>query len=129
MRRSFVRALVLLAAVSAVAVAALTAGNNVPASRAGRHTAVIDANALKPAACAALNLTGITVGSGTFNGGAGPSLLLGSPVTDNIRGQNNNDCILGGGANDTLRGNGGTDVCIGGPGADTFHGSCETQVQ
>ena len=106
-----------------------TASTVVPASRAGRDLQSIDANALKPAACAAIALNGIRTGSGTFNDNGQPHLVLGSAGTDTIRGQGGSDCILGGAGNDSLRGDGGIDVCIGGPGTDTFNASCETQIQ
>lgn len=107
----------------------LTASTVVPTSKAGRDTRAVTANALKPSACSALVLTGIRVGSGTFNDTAASNLVLGSSGVDTIRGMNGNDCILGGGGNDSLRGDGGTDVCVGGPGTDSFHASCETQIQ
>ena len=108
---------------------ALTATNVVPTSRAGRSTASITANALKPAACSAISLKGITVGSGTFDDTGNSNLVLGSSGVDTIRGLGGNDCILGGGGDDSLNGGGGTDVCIGGPGTDTFTATCETQIQ
>ena len=107
----------------------LTASTVVPGSKAGRDTDSVTANRLKPSACAALALAGITAGSGTFNDSAASNLVLGSTSVDTIRGMNGNDCILGGAGNDSLRGDGGTDVCIGGTGTDTFHASCETQIQ
>ena len=101
----------------------------VPASKAGRDTDSITANKLKPTACSALTLAGITTGSGTFSDTAASNLVLGSAVVDTIRGQGGNDCILGGGGNDSLRGDSGTDVCIGGAGTDTFDTTCETRIQ
>ena len=121
--------LALALAAAAVFVVALTAANTIPATNAGRSTRAITPNDLKPAACAALNLTAKLAGSGTINGGAASELILGSAGVDTIRGNGGNDCILGGGGNDSLRGDAGTDVCIGGPGADTFNVSCETQIQ
>ena len=106
-----------------------TASTVVPTSKAGRDTDSITANKLKPSACSALTLAGITTGSGVINDGGGSNLVLGSAVVDTMRGNGGNDCILGGGGIDSLRGDGGTDVCIGGPGTDTFHPSCETQIQ
>ena len=84
---------------------------------------------MKPGACSALTLAGVTTGSGTINDGSGSNLVLGSGVVDTMRGNAGNDCILGGAGIDSLRGDGGTDVCIGGAGTDTFHSSCETQIQ
>jgi Ca2+-binding RTX toxin-like protein len=110
---------------------AMGAGNSVPGTRLGRQTSVINANALKPAACSALNLTAIVIcpsGGGNCNGSNANELILGSASADNIDGKNGNDCILGGGGNDAINGGNGTDVCLGGPGTDTFT-NCETQVQ
>jgi Ca2+-binding RTX toxin-like protein len=107
----------------------VTASTTVPTSKAGRRTQTITVDAVKPPACSALTLAGITTGSGTFNDGNGSDLVLGSAGADTIRGMNGNDCILGGAGNDSLRGDNGTDVCIGGAGTDTFHSSCETQIQ
>ena len=104
---------------------AFTASNTVPATHAGRQQFTINANALKPAACAALNLTAIVIGN---TGTAANELVLGSAVADTMTGKGGNDCILGGGGNDSITGGAGTDVCIGGPGTDTF-ATCETQVQ
>jgi Ca2+-binding RTX toxin-like protein len=120
-------ALALILAVTVVT--ALTATNTVPATNLGRTTQPITANALKPAPCAALNLSAVVVGTGTFSGGSASELILGGSGIDTIRGGAGTDCLLGGGGNDSLRGDGGTDVCIGGPGADTFFASCETQIQ
>jgi len=106
-----------------------TASTVVPASKAGRYLQSIDANDLKPAACAAIALNGIRSGSGVFNDNGRPHLVLGSAGVDTIRGQGGSDCILGGAGNDSLRGDGGIDVCIGGPGTDTFNASCETRIQ
>jgi Ca2+-binding RTX toxin-like protein len=108
---------------------ATTATNIVPSSSAdsfggGRPTA----NELKPPACAALDLSAVSVGGGGGGGGLS-TLILGTPGNDNLVGASGDDCILGGGGNDRLNGNSGTDVCIGGPGNDTFHQSCETQIQ
>jgi Ca2+-binding RTX toxin-like protein len=109
---------------------AITATNVVPATRAGAPTGgAPTANQLKPAACAALNLSTVRVVSGTFTGTGAAELIIGSPGVDTLRGAGRDDCILGGDGNDSLRGDGGTDVCIGGAGTDTFHATCETQIQ
>jgi Ca2+-binding RTX toxin-like protein len=108
---------------------AFTASNSVPGSRADRAASSIGVNNLKPNACNALTLAGITTGSGTVNDGAGNNLVLGSAAVDTMRGNGGNDCLVGGASNDSLRGDAGTDVCIGGLGTDTFHSSCETQIQ
>lgn len=104
---------------------AMTAANVVSSSRAGEATATVDANALKPAACAALNLTSITLGAG----GGGNSLILGTPGKDNLNGGAGDDCIVGGAGDDRIKGKAGIDVCIGGPGNDSFDATCETQIQ
>lgn len=105
------------------------ASTAVPASKAGRSARTIGVSNLKPSACSALTLAGLTTGSGTISGGGGNGLVLGSASVDTMRGNGGNDCLVGGGGADSLRGDGGTDVCIGGPGSDTFHFSCETQIQ
>ena len=116
-----VTALVLLLGIVA------TATNVVPSSRAGSDTgAPPTANQLKPAACAALNLTSISIGGGS---GGQSTLVLGTAGNDTLVGASGNDCLVGGAGNDRLIGNAGTDVCIGGPGNDVFHPSCETQIQ
>jgi len=101
---------------------ALAATNLVGSTGADDLRVVIDANALKPPECAALNLASVIVGSGTFNGGGSNALILGSAGADTIRGQGGSDCVIGGGGNDDLRGGAGTEVLIGGPGADTLRG-------
>lgn len=116
-----------LAVVLLAAGVAVTAANVVAGSRAGVDQAVVDPNDLKPAACAALDLTDIRgPAPGGSNAGA---LILGTPAGEALNGNGGDDCILGAGGNDNLRGNGGYDVCIGGPGNDTFHSSCEVRIQ
>jgi len=109
---------------------AVAAGNTIPKTRLGQNTAAMNANAIKPAACSALNLTAIVIcpGGGTCNGTGANELILGTSIAETIRGRGGTDCILGGGGNDALQGNGASDVCIGGPGTDTFN-TCETQIQ
>jgi Ca2+-binding RTX toxin-like protein len=124
--RALVRALVLAGAVAALAGGALTAANAVPTTRLDAYAADVNANALKPAACAALNLQTVQIGGG---GSGGSALILGTPGNDNLTGGSGSDCIVGGPGNDTLRGNSGQDVCLGGPGVDSFHQSCEVQIQ
>jgi Ca2+-binding RTX toxin-like protein len=104
-----------------IAGAFATANTVVPSGADDLRTA-INANALKPPECAALNLTSVIIGSGSINGGGGSSLILGSAGADTISGQGGNDCILGGGGNDNLSGGKGSEVLIGGPGADTLSG-------
>ncbi|MGZ8716419.1 MAG: hypothetical protein ACXWYO_04835 [Gaiellaceae bacterium] len=125
---SLVRVLVAAAVFLVLATAsyAFTAANTVPATNAGQQQFTIDANALKPAACAALNLTAIVTNN---SGTAARELVLGSAAGENILGRGGNDCILGGGGADTINGGAGAnDICIGGPGTDTFS-NCETQTQ
>jgi Ca2+-binding RTX toxin-like protein len=126
--------LLALAVVSLIAASA--AGNTIAHTNLGSRVFTIDANALKPRACAGLHLSSIVSGSGTLNGNTGNTLILGSAGDDTITGQDGNDCIVGGGGADTLDGGGGNDVLIGGPGGDTcigglgtntFTASCEVQ--
>jgi Ca2+-binding RTX toxin-like protein len=114
--------------VALVVLVGLTATNSVPTTRLDQASRAITPNDLKPAACAALNLTTIVTGSGTINGGNGNSLILGSAGADQIRGKKGDDCLVGGGGNDRLDGDQGVDVCIGGPGTDTFTADCETRI-
>ena len=107
-----------------VSVSALAATNSVPATKAGRATAAIGVNDLKPANCT-MTLARIVVG---LTGTDDNDLVLGTAAGETIRGGRGDDCILGGGGADTLRGEQGTDVCIGGPGTDSFN-TCETQIQ
>jgi hypothetical protein len=104
-------------------ITASAAANIVPVTWLGATNLPITANDLKPAACAALNLTNLVVGSGTFNGSNGNDLILGSPGADTINGRQGGDCILGGGGNDILRGHVGNDVLLGGPGNDILYGN------
>jgi Ca2+-binding RTX toxin-like protein len=101
---------------------ALATANYVGATAADDLRVPINANALKPPECAALDLAAIIVGSGTFTGGSSSALILGSAGADVIKGQGGSDCMIGGGGNDDLRGGSGSEVLIGGPGADTLNG-------
>lgn len=108
---------------------ALAAANVVPETGVRALTPIpINANALKPPECAALNLVEIIVWAPGMVPDRDSSLILGSAGPDSIRGGKGNDCILGGGGDDHLDGDQGTDVCIGGPGTDTF-AQCETRIQ
>lgn len=112
-------------------VSAVAAQNTVQPSRLGQRNFAINANALKPPQCAALNLTAVVIcpsGGGNCAGTDASDLILGTSSADNITGGKGDDCILGGGGNDFLKGDQGNDVCIGGPGTNTFHPSCETQI-
>jgi Ca2+-binding RTX toxin-like protein len=113
-------------ALTFVLAVALTATNVVPSSRADASIGPgPTANELKPAACAALNLTIVVLGGG---GGGQAALVLGTAGNDNLVGAAQGDCLVGGAGNDRLNGGPGTDVCIGGAGTDTFQ-ACETQIQ
>ena len=103
-------------------VTAVAAANTVPPSNAGSSTRPITANDLKPPECAALALTAIVAGSGTFSGSSAAELILGSGGADIISGNSGNDCMLGGSGNDTVNGDGGADVLIGGAGDDILTG-------
>lgn len=105
----------------------LTAANVVADSRAGVEQDTVTANDLKPAACAALNLS--VVRGPAPGGGNANALIIGTAAGESINGNGGDDCILGGGGNDNLRGNGGSDVCVGGAGTDTFHSTCEVKIQ
>lgn len=109
---------------------AVAASNTVPGSRLASRSAAINANALKPTECAALNLTAIVIcpSSGNCTGTKNSELILGTANADTIKGKGGADCILGGGGDDDITGGAGGDVCIGGPGTDTFT-SCETIIQ
>jgi len=133
----------LIALIAVNFASAFAAANSVPASRLDDDSFPITANDLKPAECAALNLTNIVVAG---NGTAGNDLILGTAGNDTLRGDNGDDCIVGGGGNDRLdgqrgndillgqdgndrlRGSQDTDICDGGAGTDTGHNSCETEI-
>jgi len=106
----------------------LAATNVVGSTSADDVAIAITPNDLKPPECAALVLTTLVAGSGTFTGHGGNTLILGSSGVDTIKGQGGNDCIIGGGGDDNLQGQAGIDVLIGGPGADTLNGGNGTDV-
>jgi Ca2+-binding RTX toxin-like protein len=86
--------------VFASAVTAVAASNTVPSSRLADDRSAIDANALKPPECDALDLTSIVIcpaTGGTCDGTNASELILGSRFADTIRGRQGDDCILGGG--------------------------------
>ena len=132
-----------IALITLSAASAFAAANSVPGTRLDDDTLPISANAIKPAKCAALNLTNIVVAG---NGTAGNDLILGTAGNDNLRGSDGDDCIVGGGGddsldgqkdndillgqdgNDSLRGSQDTDICDGGAGTDSGHNSCETEI-
>jgi hypothetical protein len=105
-------------------VSALTAANIVPSTKASRSTSTIDANALKPDECAALNLTAVVNGD---TGTSANELILGTSGANSPTGSGGDDCIVAGAGNDTIDGGTGTDVCLGGAGTDTY-ANCETQT-
>ncbi|HYN89260.1 MAG TPA: hypothetical protein VER55_12045 [Ardenticatenaceae bacterium] len=136
--------LALLALVLVSVASALAAANSVPPSALGERRNGITANDLKPAECAALNLSvvvqgtstsssnSLVLGTGSANtirAGGGQDCVLGGGGNDSLDGDQGNDVLLGGPGDDTLTGGSGTDVCYGGPGLDIFLPSCETQVQ
>jgi Ca2+-binding RTX toxin-like protein len=128
-RRALAAALV-VGAVALCVLAAVTATNAVPATKAGRAlvTRAPTANELKPSACAALNLTDWIAGSGTVTAATNANtLVLGGAGIDSLKGKNGNDCLVAGAGADTLNGGLGTDVCIGGTQINTFV-ACETQL-
>ncbi|HNP72664.1 MAG TPA: hypothetical protein PLO33_09435 [Kouleothrix sp.] len=101
---------------------ASASANTVPASNVAFTAFEIDANALKPAACASLDLSSIITASGVITGNTGGTLILGGRGDDTLAGLGGGDCIVGGGGDDVLRGGGGNDVLIGGRGNDTCVG-------
>jgi Ca2+-binding RTX toxin-like protein len=111
-----------LITVTFLSINSFAAGNVVPASKIGYSNQTVDANDVKPAECASINLTNIIYcsGSNNCNGTNANDLILGTSEGEKISGVNGTDCIVGGGGDDTIRGGNGTDVCIGGPGTDTF---------
>ena len=122
------RSISLAALIVVGAINALAAANTVPPSAADEIVLPINANALKPAECAGLNLTEVVIWQPGMARDRDPSLILGSQNADSIQGGKGADCILGGGGDDQLDGDQGSDVCIGGPGNDTFK-QCSTKIQ
>lgn len=121
-------ALVLLAILLAGTMAAYAATNTVPSTRLDLETIAINANALKPSACAALNLTNIASGSGTVDGTNANDLILGSAGADTMRGRQGTDCLMGGDGDDDLRGDQDGDILLGGDGNDSFNGGPGTDI-
>ena len=97
---------------------AFAATNSVPSTHLDEDTLAIDANSIKPSRCSSLNLTNIAFGTGT----AANDLVLGTPGSDNLSGDDGDDCIVGGGGNDMLDGKKGNDILLGGPGDDDLRG-------
>jgi len=121
-------ALVGLGILIAGTIAAYAATNTIPNTRLDLDMRNIMANDLKPAECAALSLTNIVTGSGSFDGTTGNDLILGSAGNDTIQGRQGADCILGGDGDDTLQGSQGGDVLLAGNGADSLNGGQGTDV-
>lgn len=115
-------------ALGASALSALAAANVVPSTSATEQSSVPTANDIKPAECAALNLTAIVVGSGTFSGSNANELVLGSAGVDDIDGVGGDDCVLGGGSADTINGGADNDVLLGGAGADVIAGQAGNDI-
>jgi Ca2+-binding RTX toxin-like protein len=116
-------ALVFLAILLAGTMAAYAATNTVPSTRLDLDTQAITANALKPSACAALNLANIVTGSGTINGTIANDLILASAGNDTLNGGGGADCLVAGSGADTLSGGAGTDILLGGDGNDNLLGN------
>lgn len=101
------------------------ASNVVPPSSAALKSSVPVPNDFKPASCAAIAVTTLVTGTGTFSGTAASDLILGSAAADTITSNASNDCVIGGNGDDDLRAGtgggagGGTDVLNGGAGTDT----------
>jgi Ca2+-binding RTX toxin-like protein len=106
---------------------AFTAANTIAPSNIGFQSLSVNANDLKPAACAGMNLTNVIHGSGTITGTSSNDLIFGSSGDDVIDGQGGDDCIVGGGGNDIIDGNDGNDICVGSGGNVTFL-NCETTL-
>jgi Ca2+-binding RTX toxin-like protein len=112
----------LLVLMAAGLLSAFSASNTVTPSRMGGAVFPIDANALKPPECAALNLTTLVILARGDSPTNGNDLIIGTSGDDNINGGAGDDCILGGDGNDTLNGGAGRDVLLGGPGDDALDG-------
>jgi Ca2+-binding RTX toxin-like protein len=117
----------LFALVVASLASAFAATNTIAPSNIGIRSVQVNANDLKPAACAAINLTEVVSGAGTITGTSGNDLILGGSGDDSIDGLGGDDCIVGGGGNDIIDGNDGSDICIGSGGNVTFL-NCETMI-
>ncbi len=112
----------LLVLMAAGLFSAFSASNTVSPSRMGGAVFPINANALKPPECAALNLTTLVIIARGDNPTNGNDLIIGTLGDNNINGGPGQDCVLGGGGNDTLLGGAGRDILLGGPGNDFLDG-------
>jgi Ca2+-binding RTX toxin-like protein len=119
--------LVLLGLVVASVAGAFAATNTIAPSNIGVQSVSVNANDLKPATCAGLDLTNVIHGSGTITGTSGNDLIFGSSGDDVIDGLGGDDCIVSGGGTDIIDGNDGNDICIGSGGNVTFL-NCETTL-
>lgn len=124
---SLVGRLMLLALPLAIGATVVTAAASTVAVPTGSVTDVssaVTADDLKPVECAAITLTSVVSGSGTFAGAGGTvnELITGSAGVDVISGNGGDDCILAGGGDDTVNGNGEVDVILGQAGNDTLNG-------
>lgn len=131
MRLSFAIQLVIFGLLALIVVSVATAfaaGITVSPSNVDEKSIPVNAEDLKPSACAGLTLTQVISGSGTLTGSNGNDLIIGSSGADMIDGLGGNDCILGGSGDDSLTGSEGSDVCLGSPGYDIFT-DCEVEVQ
>lgn len=119
-----------LSLVGLSAVTALAAANSVPATNVGLSNHPVTLQQLAPPECASIaaGLTTLVVGSGSFDGGGGSDLILGSAGADTIRGRQGNDCIVGGAGDDDLQGNQSNDVLLGGPDNDALDGGQATDI-
>jgi len=115
--------LVLLAMVLAGTMAAFAAANTVPQTRLDQVNSDITANALKPSACASINLANIVTGSGTLNGTGANDLVLASAGNDTLNGVGGADCLMAGSGVDILNGGAGADVLLGGDDNDDLLGN------
>ncbi len=121
-------ALAFIAAATFVLVTGVAASNIVPPSHASATFQGVTANDLKPAACAALNLSVVVVGAGDSAATAN-QLLLAGPAITTVTGGHGSDCIVASPIVGTIDGGpaAGTDVCIGG--ASTVFKRCATQIR
>jgi signal peptidase I len=131
-RRRFRLALLSLVvlAVCATLVTALTAGNTVPPSYANASTHATQVSELAPGQCASLALTRLLVATTSSTTGTTASeLLLGKngSTTLSLNGGGGDDCLVGGGGVGTTNkfdGGPGTNICIGPAAATNTFSHC-----
>ncbi len=119
-------ALAFMATATFVLVTGVAASNFVPPSQAGATSQGVTANDLKPAACAALNLSVVVAGAGD-NLATANQLLLAGPADTAVVGGSGDDCIMASTSVATIDGGTGTNVCFGG--STTVFTNCQTQVR